>query len=483
LPGDVEKNKMCYKNVSKEIINQLKDIVGENNILTGKEQMVNYSHDEFPLEWLRHMPDVVVKPTDALQVAKILSLANKERIPVTPRGGGTGLCGGCVPLFGGIVLSLENMNKIIEVDTRNLMAVCEAGATLASLYKEIEKEGLFFPPHPGDESATAGGVVATNAGGARAVKYGVVRNFVRGIEVVLPTGEILTLGGKIVKNSTGYNLLHLFIGSEGTLGIITKVIFNLLPPPGSIITLVVPYENLYQAISTVPKVFINKIIPLAIEFIEDEPIRIAEQHLNKKWPIEQNIAKAHLMIIVDGRTEEEVMSTAEKINNLCLSEGAIDTFIAESKIKQDEILSLRSNLYEAIKRYTLEILDIAVPISNIPLLVDKVHELAEKYHTWIPTYGHAGDGNVHVHLTKIIVEDGKFREVDRNVWDKYFYPVRDELHRYGIELGGAVSGEHGIGAAKKEYLKLAFSEKYLEILKSIKRSFDPNNILNPGKIF
>jgi len=474
---------MYCKNISKEIISQLKSIVGEGNIITEKEQMINYSHDEFPLEWLRRLPDVVVKPTEAQQVAKILTVANREKIPVTARGGGTGLCGGCVPLFGGIVLSLENMNRIIEVDTKNLMVVCEAGTTLASLYKEIEKEGLFFPPHPGDESATAGGVVATNAGGARAVKYGVIRNFVRGLEVVLPTGEIFSLGGKIVKNSTGYNLLHLFIGSEGTLGVITKVIFNLLPPPEAMLTLVVPYQNLYQAISTVPKLFINKIIPLAIEFIEDEPIRIAEQHLNKKWPIEPNIAKAHLVIVIDGRTEEEVVAIAERINNLCLSEGAVDTFIAESKIKQEEILSLRSNLYEAIKHYTLEILDIVVPISNIPVFVDKVHELAQKYHTWIPTYGHAGDGNVHVHLTKIIVENGKFVEVDKSVWGRYFYPIRDELHKYGIGLGGAISGEHGIGAAKAEYLKLAFDKKYLEILKSIKHSFDPNNILNPGKIF
>ncbi len=460
---------------------KLKIIVGESNVITEKDKMIDYSHDEFPLNWIHKYPEVVVKPATTEAVSELMKLANQYNLPVTPRGAATGLCGGCVPLYGGIVLSLENLNRIIEVDKNNLMVVSEAGASLMKLYAAIEKEGLFFPPHPGDESATVGGVVATNAGGARALKYGVIRNFIRGVEVVLPTGEIINLGGKTIKSSTGYSLLHLLTGSEGTLGIITKATISLLPPPKSMMTLVAPYDNLHDAINTVPDIIVNKILPMAIEFIEREPITMAEDFLNKKWPCTQG--KAHLMIIVDGSSEDEVMKLSESIAEVCMSKNAVDVFIAETAAKQKEILDIRSHLYEAIKAYTLEILDISVPPAQVANFVDKIHELSQRNDMWLPTYGHAGDGNVHTHLMKAKFVDGKPQLISEEEWKSKYKQVRKELHEYGIKLGGVISGEHGIGLVKKEYLQLMFDSVQMNILKNIKKSFDPNNILNPGKIF
>ncbi|GAG19069.1 unnamed protein product, partial [marine sediment metagenome] len=252
---------------------------------------------------IAHEPDVVVKPYTAEEVENILRLANKEKIPVTPRGGATGLCGGCVPSLGGIVLSLERMNRIIEIDSANQMAVVEAGVTLMDFYRGVEEEGLFFPPHPGDESAMIGGVIATNAGGARAVKYGVIRNYVRGLDVVLPKGTTIHLGGKLMKSSTGYSLLNLMIGSEGTLGIITKAIIQLMPSPQCMRSLIIPYDDLENAIEAVPLLIRRKILPLAVEFIPREVIQITEEFLKKKWP--STLGNTYLLIILDASSEEE----------------------------------------------------------------------------------------------------------------------------------------------------------------------------------
>lgn len=284
--------------INPEVIKELKKIVGDNNIITDKEKMIDYSHDEFSLDWVRHFPEVVVKPKTTGEISQIMKLASKEKFSVTPRGGGTGLVGGCIPVFGSVVLSLENMNKILEVDEENLMATVEPGVTLMDFYEKVKSSGLFFPPHPGDESAYMGGAIATNAGGARAVKYGVMRDFVKGLEVVLPNGEILDLGGKLMKNCTGYSLLHLMIGSEGTLGIITKAVILLMPRPKRVITLVIPYDSLYDTIKTVPKIILNGIRPMSIEFIQSDAISPSEEMLGKKWPGKEG--KAFLMIIVDG---------------------------------------------------------------------------------------------------------------------------------------------------------------------------------------
>lgn len=469
-----------YKEMSQQIIDEIKGIVGEKNLICDEEKMHDYSHDEFALPYIRKFPQIVVKPRGAKEISEIMKLANKESIPVTPRGGATGLCGGCVPVFGGIVLSFENMNKILEIDKENLMAVVEPGVTLMDFYKKLEETKFFFPPHPGDESATMGGVVATNAGGARAVKYGVIRNFIRGLEVVLPQGEIINIGGKIMKSSTGYNLLHLLIGSEGTLGIVTKVIVNLLPPLQAMSTLIIPYNNLHDAIKTVPMIICNKIIPMAIEFIEQDVIAVTEDYLDKKWPCPGG--NAHLMIVVDGSNEDEIMKLSESVGQICLDNNAIDVFIADGKEKQQNILDIRSQIYEALKRETIEILDITVPPAQIAAHVDKVHEISNRNQMWLPTYGHAADGNVHTHLMKADLRKDKLNAVEQKEWEQKYPQVRKELYDDAQVRGGTISGEHGIGIVKKEYLPAVVGTKQIELMKAIKKSFDPNNILNPGKI-
>ena len=471
---------MDYRRVEEKTIHKLKDIVGEENLIYEQEKMVDYSHDEFAIEAIRKLPEVVAKPKNKEQISEILKIANKEKFPVTPRGGATGLVGSCVPLYGGLVLSLENMKEILEIDTENLMAVVEAGVPLMDFYKKVEEVGLFFPPHPGEESAHIGGVIATNAGGSRAVKYGVIRNFVKGLEVVLPTGEIIDIGGKIMKDSTGYSLLNLIIGSEGTLGIITKAIISLLPPPKAMFTLVVPFNSVRDAIKTVPMIIRSKTVPMAIEFVEKEPILVAEEYLQKRWPTHQG--SAYLMVIIDGSSEDEVMELSESVGELCSANNALEVFVADSKEKQDNILNMRSQLYEALKPYTIEILDITVPRAEIAAHVEKVQEIAKKYDVWLPTYGHAGDGNVHTHLMKAKFKEGKVEELKEG-WEDRYRQVRKELHIDGINRGGTISGEHGIGIVKKEYLSLALGKTHIDILKAIKKIFDPENILNPGKIF
>ncbi len=468
-----------YNKVDEKIIAQLKEITEEKNVITDKEKMIDFSHDECSMNEVTEYPDAVVKPNTTQEVSKIVKLCNKNNIPITPRGSGTGLCGGCVPVHGGIVLSMENMNKVIEIDKKNLCATVEAGLTLMDFYKALEGSGLFFPPHPGDESAMIGGLIATNAGGARAVKYGVIRNFIKGIEVVLPDGEIISPGGKFVKNSSGYSLMHLLIGSEGTLGIVTKAVISLLPQPGAACTLVVPYKDLHDAVNSVPEIISSKILPIAVEFIGKKPIQISQQLLNKQWPCSEG--EAYLMIIIDGPGEDEILSQAESISEICMKNNAIDVFIADNKEKQDNILQIRSHIYESIKKYMLEDLDICIPRSEIANYVDDVKKISDENDIWISSYGHAADGNVHDHIMSHRWTDGKWKETEN--WKDKFPKVRQKLHELGKKYQGTVSGEHGIGIVKKEYLELFLGNKQIDLMKGIKKSFDPNNILNPGKIF
>ncbi|MBU0951762.1 MAG: FAD-binding oxidoreductase [Elusimicrobia bacterium] len=471
-----------YKKIETEIIEKLKNIVGTGNIILEKEKMEDYSHDEYAVPEIKKYPEVVVKPKTTEEVSAVLKLANENNFPVTARGGATGLCGACVPFYGGVVLSLENMNKVVEVDTNNLMVVVEAGTTLKDMYKEINKANLFFPPHPGDESATIGGVIATNAGGSRAIKYGVTRNFVRGLEVVFADGSIAKLGGKLMKNSTGYSLQNLLIGSEGTLGVVTKATINLLPLPKYLLTLIIPYEDLHSAIQTVPLLFQNKIMPLAIEFIEKDIIPISENYLDKKWPVSQG--KADLMIIIESTSDTELMKIAEQISEVCLANSAIDVFIAESAEKQETILAIRGIFYEALKSHTIEMLDITVPISEIANFVDEVNKISKKYNMWFPIYGHAGDGNVHIHIMNANLKGvDTWEPLDAEYFKKNFNAVKEEIYSAGHKLAGIVSGEHGIGLVKKDLLYKYSNPKEIELMKSIKKAFDPNSILNPGKIF
>jgi glycolate oxidase len=470
-----------HKKLTEESINRLIEILGVKNVILDPEKMLDYSHDEFSLPDIAREPEAVVKPGSPEEIGKILQLANRERIPVTPRGGATGLCGGCVPSCGGIVLSLERLNRIIEVDKKNHMAVAEAGVTLMDFYARVEEKGLFFPPHPGDESAMIGGVIATNAGGSRAVKYGVIRDYVRGLEVVLPSGQIIQAGGKLMKSSTGYNLMHLFIGSEGTLGIITKATIQLMPSPLLMRSLIVPFDALEDGIDTVPLLMENKILPLAVEFIPREVIEITEEYLQKKWP--GRSGKVYLLIILDAPNEREMDALSEVVAEICMEKQALDVFVADSPSKQQLVLEIRSQIYEAIKAHTLEILDIVVPRAEIAEHVRKVQQVSQKHDIWLPTFGHAADGNVHTHITKARFIEGKIISLPEAEWREKLQKVREELYRDCRDRGGMISGEHGIGIVKKPYLSYVIDSEAIALMKGIKNHFDPLNILNPGKIF
>jgi glycolate oxidase len=468
-----------YGKVGSETVRELQSIVGKEYLLTEKEAMLDYAGDEFPLQDIRVLPEAVIRPAGTDEISEIMRLCSRSGIAVTPRGGGTGLCGGCVPACGGVVMTFERLARKPEIDVRNLMAGADAGVTLADFYKVVEENGLFFPPHPGDEGATIGGIIATNAGGARAVKYGVVRNFIHGLEVVLANGDVLTLGGKIIKNSSGYSLMHLMIGSEGTLGIVTRAYINLIAPPRVMNTLIVPYARLNDAIDTVPELIRNKILPMAVEFVERGLIEVAEAFLDKKWPCQEG--EANLMIIIDGSSEEETLKTAEAIGEICLEKNALDVFIADTRQKQQDILHIRSEIYETQRNQMLELLDITVPRAEVGNFVADVHEIEKELDTWLPCYGHAADGNVHTSVMKARWKNGSWEEIEG--WSEKYSRIRERIHRLGKKYGGVVSGEHGIGLVKKNFLADFLGPGQIDLMKGIKNVFDPKGILNPGKIF
>jgi glycolate oxidase len=313
------------------------------------------------------------------------------------------------------------------------------------------------------------------------VKYGVIRNYVRGLEVVLPNGRIIHPGGKYIKSSTGYNLMNLFIGSEGTLGVITRAVIQLMARPPVLRTLVIPFPELEAAIEVVPRLLRKNIIPVAVEFVGLDVIAITEEFLRKRWPSHEGTT--HLLVILDAATEEEQDRLSQAVAGVCLEMGAIDVFIADTPGKQDEVLAIRSKIYEAIKADTIEILDISVPRAGIAGHVRRVQEVAKKYNIWLPTFGHAADGNVHTHIMKARFEGGKVIPVPEGEWRDKINAVRADLYRDGRERGGVISGEHGIGLVKKPFLSMSLEDAQIELMKGIKKVFDPNGILNPGKIF
>jgi len=459
-----------YGKVTDGLIASLAEIVGDKNVLTGDERE-NYSRDE-TAKLKPVLPEVVIKPEDTGSVAKILKLANEKNIPVTPRGAGTGLSGGAVPIYGGIVLSLERMNRILEIDKDNFVATVEPGVILSDFYQVVEEQGLYYPLYPGEISATIGGNVATNAGGMKAVKYGVTRHFVLGLEAVLPTGEIIQTGGKFVKCSTGYDLTQLITGSEGTLAVITKVMLRLIPPPGRREVLFVPFHSLHDAIKSVPDILKERILPVGIEFMEKDIINMVEQHTGKEIPLHDY--EAFLMIIVEADSEDEIHRITSHIGEVCLNHGAVDVFIPGSERAKRNLLEFRERFYSVIMHFgILDIIDVVVPRSRIAEFVEKVKGMANEYGIPLIAYGHAGDGNVHLH--PMSQGTGKSEEKIKELLTK--------IYKVGVSLGGTISGEHGLGFAKKGYLHMAVDKSKMDLMKRIKKAFDPNNIMNPGKVF
>ena len=450
------------------LADELRTIVGTDFVVTQREQIGQYLLDETPQAVKPVAADnvIVVKPVTAAQISEILKLANRTRTPVYPRGGGTSTVGGPIPTSDGIVLSLERLDRVEEIDMENMMVVAQSGVTMETLLRAVEGAGLFFPPHPGDEGAQVGGVIACNAGGSRAVKYGIVRNYVKGLEVVLPTGEIVTMGGKLLKNNTGLDLMHLMIGSEGTLGVITKAVFRLYPRAAVTAVLLVSFEERHAAVAAVPRVLQAGIIPLAIEYVERDIIEISARHLGLTWPAKTG--DAHIIFTVDGNSEDEVYGQCQRIAEVCDENGAVDTLFAETRQEQDNILKMRNELYGVLMPDLAESLDLAVPPARVADFLDAVERIAMQYGSRIPNYGHAADGNLHPHLMMDLQQRG------------LLWTVKDAIYEEGAKLGGIVTAEHGVGRSRRVYFDRYTDETSKRLMRGIKQLFDPNNILNPG---
>ncbi|MDN5278675.1 MAG: glycolate oxidase [Clostridiales bacterium] len=463
---------MKFNAVKPEDIQYLGSIVGKENLVAGDDIHEDFSHDE--LGDLKKFPEILVYPKNSEEVAEIVRFANQKCIPVTPRGQGTGLVGASVALHGGIMLSTARMNRILELDEENLTLTVEPGVLLMEIAAFVEEHDLFYPPDPGEKSASIGGNINTNAGGMRAVKYGVTRDYVRGLEVVLPNGDITWFGGKIVKNSSGYSLKDLIVGSEGTLGIVTRAILRLLPRPAKAISLLVPFPDLERAIETVPLIIQSKAVPTAIEYMERAVIENSEDFLGKKFP--DSSSDAYLLLTFDGHSREDIEKDYEKVAHICLNKGALDILISDTQERQDMIWSARGAFLEAIKASTTEMdeCDVVVPRNRVAEFVKftKVVEAEESLR--IRSFGHAGDGNLHVYLLR--------DELSKEEFNKRLHKSFLRFYQKAKELGGQVSGEHGIGFAKRPFLEDVSGSIQLDLMRQIKRAFDPNNILNPGKV-
>lgn len=464
---------MSYKKLDQEDLKYIQSIINDSErILFGDYINEEYSHDE--LSDTTSYPDVVVKVISTDEVSKIMQYAYDNNIPVTPRGSGTGLVGASVAIEHGIMIDTTLMNHFLELDEANLTLTVEPGVLLMEIAAYVEERDLFYPPDPGEKSATIGGNISTNAGGMRAVKYGVTRDYVRGLEVVLPNGNVIELGGKVVKNSTGYALKDLMVGSEGTLGIITKAVLKLIPLPKKAISLLIPFPTLEQAIGTVPMIVKSKSIPTAIEFMQREVIMDAEKYLGKKFP--DSSADAYLLLKFDGNSTEEIEKSYDSVAQICLQQGAIDILISNTTEREESIWKARGAFLEAIKGSTtyMDEVDVVVPRSSVNEMVEYIHNLYKEVDIRIKSFGHAGDGNLHAYVLK--------DDLSEEEWQKRMTEAMDKIYNKAKYLSGQVSGEHGIGYAKKSYLMASLDPEIVSLMNGIKRAFDPKNILNPHKV-
>ena len=442
-------------------------------VMHGDGISTDYDHDEMT-EYGHFKADAVLQALTAQEISAVMKYCNEQHIAVTPRGAGTGLCGGCVAIHGGVILSTEKMKKVLEVDEKNMTATVEPGVLLMEFPKSLEGTGLFYPPDPGEKTATMGGNVMTNAGGMRAVRYGVTRDYVLGMEVVLPDGTIMELGGKNVKTSSGYSLLDLMIGSEGTLGFLTKLTVKLIPEPKCNLSLLIPFADLENCISAVPKVLACGCEPTAVEFMEREVIACAEKYLGKQFP--DTSADAYLLVRLDGASVDALQPSIDALTDLCLDLGAKDVLLADTDERKESIWNARGAFLEAIKGSTpsMDECDVVVPRDKIAAFVKTSGEIGKKHGVRICSFGHAGDGNLHIYACQ--------DELQGEDWKKAVSGVMDDLYFAARELGGEVSGEHGIGHAKREFLHQSMGETQVRLMRGIKAAFDSNGILNPGKV-
>ena len=466
---------IAYHKIDESILTELKQIVGEENILTSQEDKTKYAHDE--VTEIQHEPEAVVKASTTEQISRILKLANERNFPVTPRGAGQGLSCGAVPVCGGVVLTMEDMNRVLEIDEEDLMVTVEPGLITGELQRAVEAVGLFYPPDPASlDSCSIGGNVAENAGGPRAVKYGVTRDYVCGLEAVLPSGEIITLGGKMVKNVAGYDLIQLLVGSEGTLAVITKIILRLLPLPSVRVDLLAPFNSFGEASEAVKQIIKSRTVPAVIEFMGRDSIMAVEKLTETVIP--NHDAAAHLLITLDGNDKDTVDAEYEKVGEICLENGATDVLVADTEKLRDKLWSARRLIIEALQHlspeHIMDTQDLVVPRAAIPELVARIEAIAKKHEMNIVCFGHSGDGNVHVNIIKDIPDEE---------WDRKREPVAEAMYEAALSLGGSITGEHGIGLTRRKYLPLAVQEPAIAVMRKIREAFDPGNILNPGKIF
>ncbi len=465
-----------YNKVTPEIISRLETIVGKQFVKSDMESLTNYGHDE--TEKLVYLPEVVVKPINSKEVSLILKLANDEFVVVTPRGAGTGLSGGALPIYGGIVISMERFNNIIEIDERNLQATVEPGVINEAFQMAVAEKGLFYPPDPASKgSCFLGGNVSENAGGPKCVKYGTTRDYILDLEVVLPTGEIINTGARTLKNSTGYNLTQLMVGSEGTLGIVTKIVVKLLPLPKYNLLMLVPFRNLDEACSAVSETFRAGFIPSAMELMERDALVWVTTYVKSNVVTIDDDIQAHLLIEVDGNDTDVLMKDMEAIAELMTKYNIADILFAESEAQKQELWKLRRKINEAVTSNAIsKEEDTVVPRAELPALVRGIKNIGLEYKFKSVCYGHAGDGNLHIRIIKGDLTDEQWN-------GEYMKKAITELFTLCKQLGGTISGEHGIGLIQQEYMSIVFSEKALNIQKEIKKVFDPLLILNPGKMF
>ena len=456
-------------------LQQLKNIVGESFVFYDEENLEHYGHDE--TERLQYNPEVVVKPRTTEEIAAIMKMCNTDLIPVTPRGAGTGLSGGALPHLGGVLISTERMNSIIEIDERNLQITTEPGVITEILMNAVKEKGLFYPPDPSSRgSCFIGGNVAENSGGPKAVKYGVVKDYVLNLEVVLPNGEIIWTGANVLKNSTGYNLTQLMVGSEGTLGFVTKIVLKLIPLPKYDLLMLVPFASLEKASEAVSAIFRAGFTPSGLELVEIDALKIVSKMVDSHAvPVGDDVA-AHLIIEVDGNDMEVLMKDMEAISELMMQYEGGEVFFADDANQKAELWKLRKRVAEAVKMagYTIEE-DTVVPRAELPKLIHGVKELGKQYGFHAVCYGHAGDGNLHIRINHPTIKNSHGSEEMTKALRALFILVKS--------LGGTVSGEHGIGLIQKPYMDIVFKQANLQLMRAIKKAFDPNNILNAGKIF
>lgn len=457
--------------LKQEALNELIQVLGKENVITDSDELLTYSYDA-TAAMPRQMPDVFITPQTTEQVAEVVKIANKYKLPIYPRGSGTNLSGGTIPLEKGIVMSMLHMNKILEIDPENLTATVQPGVIIAELNNAAMEHGLFYPPDPGTvNTATMGGSVAETSGGLRGLKYGVTKHYVMGMKLVRANGDIIKWGGKCVKNVTGYDLTALFTGSEGTLGIITEILVKLNPMPEARKSLLGVFDDIDKAGNAISAIIRNKVIPATLEIMDNITINTVENFTKAGLPTD---AEAILLVEVDGY-QEAVDREAAIVERILKEEGAVEVNLAKTDEERDKIWFARRNALPALaqRRPTTVLEDATVPRSKIPHMIKAIREIAEKYDLLIGTFGHAGDGNLHPTILTDENNPEEMKRVEKAV---------DEIFEVAVSLGGTLSGEHGVGMAKAKYLPLEFGEAGVQLLRDIKEACDPNYLLNPGKI-